>query len=365
MEKPCSMATQNIIRELEDVVRGGSNEKRFETLRRITDLFLNSNDRLQESQIELFDDVLSHLIKNIETRALAELSGRLAPIENAPRNVIRQLAGNDEIAVAGPVLVQSPRLTSEDLVLIVNTKSQDHLLAVSGRREVDERVTGALVERGDRHVLCALSGNPGAQFSSEGLSSLLRRADNDEDILATLGLRTDFPLKLLHDLLARASGDLRDRLLSSAHPELQDTIHDILWQLTDQLGEIIVQKRSSAQITMRERHARGELNEALVFGFAERGERDEVIAALALMNDVSFDDMEQIFESGKPEVVLIPCMAAGLKWSTVRAVHQVRAAPRIVSEDELAEIGRAYGRLSAETATRMLRFWLTRSKAAG
>lgn len=357
-ESSSALAARIIIREVEDVVQSGSNEKRFETLRRITDLFLNSHEVLPESQIELFDDVLGHLIKNIETRALAELSGRLAPIENAPRNVIRQLAGNDEIAVAGPVLTQSPRLTSDDLLLIVNTKSQDHLLAVSGRREVDESVTGALVERGDRRVLHALSGNPGAQFSSEGLSSLLCKADNDEDILATLGLRADFPLKLLRDLLARASSDLRDRLLSSADPELHDTIHDMLWQMTDHLGEIIVQKRSGAQITVRERQARGELNESLVSGFAERGERDEVIAALALMNGVPFDDMEQIFESGKPEVVLIPCMAAGLNWSTVRAVHQVRAAPRIVSEDELAEIGRAYGRLSIETAKRMLRFWL-------
>jgi uncharacterized protein (DUF2336 family) len=361
---PRSIATQTIISELDEAVQGFSNEKRFGTLRRITDLFLNTGDGLQESQIELFDDVLVHVMKNIETQALAELSGRLAPIANAPRNVIRQLASSDEIAVAGPVLTQSRRLTSGDLIQIVNSKSQDHLLAVSSRDHIEETVTSALVERGDRQVLCKLSGNPGAQFSSEGLSSLLSKADNDEDILATLGLRADFPLKLLRDLLARASETVRDRLLLSANPELQNTIHDMLWQLTDHLGEIIVQKRSSAESAVQEWSRRDELNESSIANAAARGERDEVIAALALMNSESFDMIEQIFESAKPEAVLIPCMAAALKWSTVRAVHQMRAAPRIMSEDELAELGRAYGRLSTETAKRMLRFWVSRSKVA-
>lgn len=358
------MMTQDIIGELEEAVQGRSKEKRFETLRRVTDLFLNSSDRLAESQVELFDDILGHLIENIENRALAELSGRLAPVENAPRNVIRKLANNDEIAVAGPVLSQSPRLTSGDLVQIVSTKSQDHLLAVSGRNHIEEAVTSALVEHGDQRVLYKLSGNPGAQFSSESMSSLLSKADKDENLLAILGLRADFPLKLLRDLLERASETLRSRLLSSAHPELQSSMQNILQQLTTNVDQKIVRRRSEAETAVQEWNRRGELSEALIFNFAARRERDEVIAALALMNGASFDVIEQIFESAQPEAVLIPCMAAGLKWNTVRAVHQMRAAPRVMSEGELAAIGSAYGRLTAETAKRMLRFWLARSRIA-
>src|ERR1700688_2410327 len=119
-------AQQSLIIELEDAIRGGSSEKRVETLRRVTDLFLNDADRLNEEQIGLFDDVLCHLIKRIETKALGELSGHLAPID-----VIRQLARNDQIAVAGPVLTQSARLTADDLIEIAGTKSQQHLLAIS------------------------------------------------------------------------------------------------------------------------------------------------------------------------------------------------------------------------------------------
>jgi hypothetical protein len=49
-----------------------------------------------------FDDVLGHLIKRIEGKALAELSRRLGPISDAPIDVVRGLARDDNIVVAEP-----------------------------------------------------------------------------------------------------------------------------------------------------------------------------------------------------------------------------------------------------------------------
>ena len=48
----------SIIAELEDAVRGGSPARRVETLRQVTDLFLNDGERLSEDQVKVFDDVL-------------------------------------------------------------------------------------------------------------------------------------------------------------------------------------------------------------------------------------------------------------------------------------------------------------------
>jgi len=70
----------SIIAELEDAVRGGSSAKRVETLRQVTDLFLNDGERLGDDQVKVFDDVLCLLIARVETRARAELSKRLAPL---------------------------------------------------------------------------------------------------------------------------------------------------------------------------------------------------------------------------------------------------------------------------------------------
>jgi hypothetical protein len=67
-------ARTSLIVDLEDAVRRGSPERRAETLRGITDLFLGAADRFSAEQITLFDDVMGRLIDRIETRALAEIT---------------------------------------------------------------------------------------------------------------------------------------------------------------------------------------------------------------------------------------------------------------------------------------------------
>ena len=139
----------SIIAELEDAVRGGSSARRVETLRQVTDLFLNDGERLSDDQVKVFDDVLCLLIARVETRARAELSKRLAPLDYAPFEVIQYLAWDDEIAVAGDVLTHSSRLSTEALVEIASIKGQDHLLAISARDNLPEAVTDVIVDRGE------------------------------------------------------------------------------------------------------------------------------------------------------------------------------------------------------------------------
>ena len=86
-------APQSIIAELEEAIQSGSQDKRVETLRRVTDLFLSGADRLNDSQIAVFDDVLGLLIKRIESKAMIELSARLAPVDNAPRKLFADSLG--------------------------------------------------------------------------------------------------------------------------------------------------------------------------------------------------------------------------------------------------------------------------------
>src|ERR1700730_13561479 len=146
----------SIVDEVEAAINIGSAEKRLDTARRVTALFVSSAGIFNAEQIDLFDEVLERLIKTIEIRAIADISARialaevsaqLAPVAQAPRNVIRRLATNDEISVAAPVLAESARLSDEDLVEIAGTKSEAHLLAISSRWWLKEIVTDALLAR--------------------------------------------------------------------------------------------------------------------------------------------------------------------------------------------------------------------------
>src|SRR6476646_729269 len=218
----------SIIAELEDAVRGGSSAKRVETLRQVTDLFLNDGERLSDEQVNVFDDVLCLLIRRVETRAKTELSKRLAPLDYAPFEVIQHLAKDDEIAVAGEVLAHSSRVTTDTLLEVASTKGQDHLLAISGRAHLPEEITDVIVDRGEVRVIRRLANNAGAQFSEAGYSGIVARAGDDDELTEALGLRDDLPPQCLRDLMHRAKDTVRARLLKIAPATLQKEIQRVL-----------------------------------------------------------------------------------------------------------------------------------------
>jgi hypothetical protein len=73
----------SLFENLDAALQSGSSEKRAAMLRQITDLLLSGADRLNETQIVVFDRVLAQLIEKIEARTLAEISERLAPAARA------------------------------------------------------------------------------------------------------------------------------------------------------------------------------------------------------------------------------------------------------------------------------------------
>ncbi len=143
------MRTPQLAEELEAVLVSGSATRRTDILNRVTDLFIYGAARYSPEQVGLFGDVMARLLHGVDAGARARLAERLGPIVNAPANVIRLLALDDEIAVAASVLAQSERLAERELLLIANGKGQAHLLTITRRQDLSAPVTDVLIARGD------------------------------------------------------------------------------------------------------------------------------------------------------------------------------------------------------------------------
>ena len=361
-------AGQSLIAELEDAIQSGSKDKRVETLRRITDLFIADADRLSDKQIEVFDDVLGHLIKRIEGRALAELSRRLGPISNAPLDVVHRLARDDDIVVAEPILTASPRLSDRDLIEIAGTKTQAHLLAISARPQIDTTVTDVLLQRGDRTVLHKLAANSGAKFSEHGFSTLVQQAEGDEQLAEKVGLRLDVPLRLVRELLLRATEAVRSRLLALAGPESRNQIQRVLAAISEdaehEAGLQTGMDYAAARSRMLAAQSKGELNEMTLLELTRVNRYTDMIAALSLLCGAPMPLVENLLQSEHREAWLIPCRVAGLDWSTVRAILACPSIGRAMSGQALDASRTDYFRLSQTSAGRVLRFWQVRQTAA-
>jgi len=346
----------SIIAELEDAVRGGSSARRVETLRQVTDLFLNDGERLSEDQVKVFDDVLCLLIARVETRARAELSKRLAPLDYAPFEVIQYLAWDDDISVAGEVLTHSNRLSTEALVEIASSKGQDQLLAISARDNLPEAVTDVIVDRGHTKVIRRLAKNATARFSEAGYSGMVAHSEGDDELVEILGLRLDLPVKFLRDLLRRAKDAVRARLLALAPASLQQEIRRVIDDIVRE-GPPSGRDFRVAEELVRLMLELKELDDAAVYDFAEKKKFDEVMVSLAVLNDVPAEMMARLIEGPRADLILIPCRSARLNWPTVESILRNRPVRQKVDDQTLSIAERDYKRLSLETAQRTVRFW--------
>jgi uncharacterized protein (DUF2336 family) len=349
----------SLLPELEDVVQHGSAEKRAETLRRVTTLFLDGAPSFNAEHIALFDDVIGCLIEEIEAKALAELARRIAPVTNAPAGVVSALAKNDDIAVAGPVLKQA-RLTDPDLMYIAENKSQAHLLAMSTRFEISEALSDILVEQGDREVARSIANNRHAHLSDKAFTKLVKRAEQDGLLAEKVGMRTDIPPRLFRQLLIQASEVVQKRLLAKAKPETQVEIRRILVQVTDEVAAKAAPRNyTSALAAVRVLHKERKLGEDDIAEFAKGGKYEETIAALATLCAVPVEVVDRLMNGERADPVLILARAAGFVWPTVKAI--LNAQPGVRPSPQTLDVAREnFERLTATTAQRVVRFWQVR-----
>ena len=362
------MLEQSIADEVEAAIRAGSAQKHLETFKRVTDLFLTTAEGCGEEQIELFGHVLERLIKTVELRALAdvsakialaEMSSQLASVKQAPPSVIRRLAGNDEISIAGPVLTESARLSAEDLVELAQTKGEAHLLAMSGRWWLAEIVTDALLARHYPSVSRKIVANPGAKFSTNGFATVLAQAEHDPELAVETGIRVDLPADLRQQLLRDATDAVRTRLLSRAPPHLFEEIRSAIAAAADGANREMGRARDFASakryVTLLAKN--GQLNEAALMSFARQRKYEETVAALAELSRSGIDVIRPLMQSLRDEGLLVPCRVAGLRWDTVAAVLDSRFTSGSMGPHELAMAKSQYAKLTLDNAQRMLRFW--------
>lgn len=353
----------SLLPELENVVQHSSAEKHTEMLRRITTLFLDSAAVLSDEHVALFDDVIGYLIEEIEVKSLAEFARRIAPVPNAPENVVRTLAGNDDIAVAGPVLKQA-KLAEPELMQIAESKSQAHLLALSERASVSEALADILVARGDSEVAQSIATNNQARLSENAFTTLVKRSEQDGALAEKVGLRTDIPPRLFRQLLLQATDVVQKRLLAQAKPETQTEIRRVLTKMTDEVAARAASRSyTGALAAVRALNKDRKPTEADIAQYARNGQYEETIAALAILYAVPVEVVDRLMNGERADPVLIFARAGGFSWPTVREIINVRPGlkPSLQTLDAVHE---NFDRLTAATAQRVVRFWQVRQGTA-
>jgi uncharacterized protein (DUF2336 family) len=352
----------SLIHDVQDASTSGSTMRQLRALTRITDLFLAGSASYSQQQVELFDEVVKVMVEEIEVKTRIKLAHRFAADPAAPAVLVRAIAANDDIAVAAPVLSQSPVLTEPDLVASASTQSQDHLLAIAQRETISEVITDILIERGEQQVVHAVAKNAGAQISDDGFDELVQRAGADVELALHVGTRRDIPRHHFLKLLETASASVCSRLIA-INPDLVEIVHETVTEVIDDInGE--VRRHSAAHAKARVRIKRlsewKELREADVHAGARTQNFEKTVAALAALAGCGIEVAERALLNENPGAVQIIAKAAGCSWTTAKALLLMTVAERKMSKVELERARVNFEELERRTAQRVMEFYEAR-----
>jgi uncharacterized protein (DUF2336 family) len=353
----------SFLQELDVAVSKGSPESRERALWYAADLLIVG--RYTDDEIWMFGEIIGRLEQDIETVARAQLARRLARADNAPVKVINKLAFDDSIDVAGPVLRESTRLDTKTLVANARSKSQQHLLAISRRGSIEPEVTDVLVTRGNQEVVRSVATNAGARLSNFGILQMIKRSESDSILVEEMGRRKDIPRHLFQQLIAKASENTKKRL-GSERPEAAGQIEALVTDVTGSLHAKFGPASKShfnAKRVVAGQHAIGNLNERLIFEYAQSHKFAETTIGLALLCSLPVDVVERALNNKNKELVLILTKALGFSWQTAMSLLFLGAPDHRINAQRLEGMKREFDTLKRETCRSVLQTYQSRKQA--
>lgn len=282
----------------------------------------DEQDRIRRITYETLETLARDQLPRVR-RIIAET---LKDVANAPPDIIRRLARDAEIAVAGPVLECSPVLSDEDLLEIISSGPiKGALAAISRRAGVGAEVADVIAKSDDVDAIAVLLGNKSAQIREETLDRLIERAPDIEMWHAPLVQRPHLSARAVGRIARFVADNLLDVLKNRSDlPKdvLADVEREVKKRLEDETQQIeLRQPRRKAGAAgnaadplaeLKQLHAAGKLEEADVAKALSAGKIEMVTGALAVRAGLSLDVVKKAIETQSAKGMVALAAKAGL-----------------------------------------------------
>jgi len=259
----------------------------------------------------------------------------------------------DDIKVARPVLEHSIALTDNDLIDVAGTQSQEHLLAVTRRSNIAERVSEALVSHGEDRVVASLLVNKGAQIARETYERVAERAQESPILHEPFVRRQGVPLDLLNDLYVSVAAELRQEILKTyenvSAAELDMALARSRKRVAKAYGGLPADFEQS-QLELRKLQRNGAQSRTLF------------LLAFASLTESDYYIVRRLVESRDIDALALICRAAGFERTVFVGLARLVVAEKATRE-QLDEFGKLYEQVPVMAAQRAVRFWKVREAA--
>ncbi|MEZ5996017.1 MAG: DUF2336 domain-containing protein [Hyphomonadaceae bacterium] len=351
--------------KLVDLARTTDSAQRRELLREVTDLFFETSGSRNTRETALFDDVLKLVAAEMQDSVLAELSEMFANADEAPVGLMRDLA-NHCFEVAGPVLRHSKALDEQTLLQIVNYQGQQHIKAVAQRDDVSEKLSDAIVQRGDDHALDALIRNDNAKISRTSMETAIDRARANSMLHEGVVKRKDLPLDLLNEMYFVVENTLRDQILSrnaKVDPQALEAALTKARQRMSQSAGDTTEEAKKAMAFIQSKKNSGELNARMLVSLYREAKQAQFLYGLAELTNLDPATVATLLDRRDIDGLAMICRAANIE-RPLFVTLAVLSCGGDEAMQKAEEFGKMYNSVPVEAAQRAMRFFKVRKTAA-
>jgi len=361
--------TQNGSRleRLVDLANESGSDQRRRLLSEITSVFLEDSKNHSELESQYFGDIMGKVAFDLEQEVREELANCLSSEDSAPRDLIMRLA-QDEISVAKPIIEKSSILNDDDLVMIAETKSQDHLMAMTRRTDISETVTDALVNHGSDQVLEGVVRNSGARISQTTMVRVVERSQDNEQIQAPLIERPDLPFEMMQSMFDQVSMDLKQKILKQTKEIAPEKLEEMLSSVRakfDRKGRVRKRVLSKPELFVQDLEDKGQLNESILVTLIRSNKYPEFLVAFSKLTNIDISTAKRLAQDVTGEGLAIACKATEFDRSTFSSILMALSQGSSRSIDETYKLINLYDKIQLPVAQRTMRFWRVCKEAAG
>lgn len=273
-------------------------------------------DHESERLAEMTFQVLEILAKDQVPKVRAIIADEIKHLVDVPKRLIKRLAQDAEVAVAGPILEYSPLLSDEQILQIVTSGLRGGALeAVARRKNIPNKISQAVVDQDEDPATAELLKNQTANISEKLMGEIAMTAKNRPSLHLPLVDRRSLSKGTLRRIATFVSAALVERMLSANRME-EDIAHEIRMAVRERIdaGEATtVDDDIDNGADKAERlHKDGKLDEYAFLDAIDDEDTGFLDRGFALLSKLPSDQVTKMFESGSAKGLCALTWKAGL-----------------------------------------------------
>lgn len=293
---------------------------RYQIARKISLLVPELGDYKKQQLLKHVFRVLFLLAEDQMPRVRQMIAEELRDSHNAPPDLIRKLAWDEELEVAAPILEFSPLLGDADLLeIIANSDVPGVIEAIAQRYDVSSDVTEAIVRNvtasrvteDKARIINKLLENKRAHFKEDTLEIIVDEAPDYEIWHQNLLDRPELTTRTINKIARFVSEalimEMEDRGMIT-----KELGQNLTQAIASRLYNPHIDREKEAERTAVELFTQGNLDPQYVMAALDSGEREFVIAAISLLSEVPKSATKHIIDADDPKAVTALAWKAGI-----------------------------------------------------